>query len=32
MTGLYWLHFAFLWALAAAVAWLLFLARVNDHD
>jgi hypothetical protein len=32
MTWLYWLHFAFLLALAAAVGWLLFLARVHDHD
>jgi hypothetical protein len=32
MTWLYWLHFVFLAALAAAFAWLLFLARVNDHD
>jgi len=32
MTRLYWLHFAFLCALMAAVAWLLFLARLNDHD
>jgi len=29
---LYWLRFAFLAALAAAVTWLLFLARVNDHE
>jgi hypothetical protein len=32
MTWLYWLHFGFLFALTAAVAWLLFLARLNDHD
>jgi hypothetical protein len=32
MTWLYWLHFGFLLALMAAVAWLLFLARLNDHD
>ena len=32
MTWLYWLHFGFLCALMAAVAWLLFLARLNDHD
>jgi len=32
MTGLYWLHFVFLLGLAAALAWLLFLARVNDHE
>ena len=32
MTGLYWLHFVFLFVLAAALAWLLFLARVNDHE
>jgi hypothetical protein len=29
---LYWLHFAFLFALATAVGWLLFLARIHDHD
>jgi len=32
VTALYWLHFVFLCALLAAVAWLLFLARVNDHE
>jgi hypothetical protein len=32
MTLLYWLHFLFLFALGAAVAWLAYLARVNDHD
>jgi hypothetical protein len=32
MTWLYWLHFGFLFALMTAVAWLLFLARLNDHD
>ena len=32
MSWLYWLHFAFLFALMAAVAWLLFLARLKDHD
>jgi hypothetical protein len=30
--ALYWLHFAFLFALVTAVGWLLFLARINDHD
>jgi hypothetical protein len=29
---LYWLHLAFLFSLVTAVGWLLFLARVNDHD
>ena len=29
---LYWLHFAFLLLLVTAVGWLLFLARVNDHE
>jgi hypothetical protein len=32
MTWLYWLHFVFLGALVAALGWLLFLARVNDHE
>jgi len=32
MTRLYWLHFGFLFALLAAVAWLFFLARVHDHE
>jgi hypothetical protein len=32
VTWLYWLHFGFLFALVAAVAWLLFLARLQDHD
>ena len=32
MSWLYWLHFAFLFALMAAVSWLLFLARLKDHD
>jgi len=31
MTLLYWLDVAFLVALAAAIAWLLYLARVADH-
>ena len=32
MTWLYWMHVAFHFALMAAVAWLLFLARLNDHE
>ena len=32
MTLLYWLHFVFLLALVSAVGWLLFLARIHDHD
>jgi hypothetical protein len=32
VTWLYWLHFVFLFALAAAVGWLIYLARVNDHE
>jgi len=32
MTLLYWLHFVYLFALIAALAWLLFLARVHDHE
>jgi hypothetical protein len=31
MTTLYALHFVFLGALAATVAWLLWLARVHDR-
>jgi hypothetical protein len=31
MTALYWLHFVFLAALAGAVAWLVWLARVHDR-
>jgi hypothetical protein len=31
MTTLYFLHFAFLAALAGAVAWLFWLARVHDR-
>jgi hypothetical protein len=31
MTTLYWLHFGFLAALAAAVAGLFWLARVHDR-
>jgi hypothetical protein len=32
MTWLYWLHFVFLLALATALGWLIYLARVNDHE
>jgi hypothetical protein len=32
VTWLYWLHFVFLLTLAAATAWLVYLARVNDHE
>jgi hypothetical protein len=32
MTWLYWLHFVFLSALVATLGWLVYLARVNDHD
>jgi hypothetical protein len=32
MTLLYWLHFLFLAALAASVAWLGYLARVHDRE
>jgi hypothetical protein len=32
MIWLYWLHFAFLLALVSAVCWLVYLARVSDHE
>ena len=32
MTLLYVLHFVFLFALISALGWLVYLARVNDHD
>jgi hypothetical protein len=32
MTWLYLLHFVFLFALVAALGWLLYLARIYDHD
>jgi len=32
MNWLYWLDFVFLFALMAAPGWLVFLARVADHD
>jgi hypothetical protein len=32
MTVLYVLHFVFLCALISALGWLVYLARVNDHD
>jgi hypothetical protein len=32
VTLLYWSHFAFLAALAASAAWLIFLGRVHDRD
>jgi hypothetical protein len=32
MNWLYWLDFVFLFALVAALAWLVFLGRVADHD
>jgi hypothetical protein len=28
----YWLHFAFLFGLVTTLGWLVFLARVYDHD
>ena len=31
MTTVYWLHFVFLAALAGAVAWLFWLARIYDR-
>jgi hypothetical protein len=32
MNWLYWLDFVFLFALMAALGWLVVLARVADHD
>jgi hypothetical protein len=32
MTWLYWLHFVFLFALVTTLGWLVYLARVNDHE
>jgi hypothetical protein len=32
MTWLYWLHFVFLFALVTALGWLIYLARVSDHE
>ncbi len=32
MIWLYWLHFVFLFALVGALGWLIYLARVHDHD
>jgi hypothetical protein len=32
VTLLYWSHFAFLAALGATAAWLIFLGRVHDRD
>jgi hypothetical protein len=32
MNWLYWLDFAFLLALVSALGWLVYLARVTDHD
>ncbi len=32
MIWLYWLHFVFLFALVSALGWLIYLARVHDHD
>ena len=32
MTLLYLLHFVFLIALVSVLGWLVYLARVNDHD
>ena len=32
MIWLYALHFVFLLGLMATLGWLLYLARVNDHD
>jgi hypothetical protein len=32
MTWLYWLHFVFLFALVTALGWLVYLARVSDHE
>jgi hypothetical protein len=32
MIWLYWLHFVFLFGLVASLGWLVYLARVYDHD
>jgi hypothetical protein len=32
MNWLYWLDFVFLAGLVSALAWLVYLAHVNDHD
>lgn len=32
MTSLYVLHFVFLAALVSVLGWLVYLARVTDHD
>jgi hypothetical protein len=32
MTWLYLLHFVFLAALVSTLGWLVYLARVSDHD
>jgi hypothetical protein len=32
MNWLYWLDFVFLVALVSALGWLVYLARVADHD
>jgi hypothetical protein len=32
MILLHWLHFVFLAGLLSSIGWLLYLARVNDHD
>ena len=32
MTWLYWLHFVFLFALVTALGWLVYLARMSDHE